>query len=141
MIRLAEITDAENLLILNENFNGKGETTLDNVIKSLENNQQEIVIVAAENNKLVGFVCVQIKRSFCYDNIMPEITEVFVEEGYRRNGIASEMLDFAENYCKEHYNFTHFELLTGVENNEAQTLYNKLGYNDDNELHLSKPIN
>lgn len=98
MIRLAEITDAENLLILNENFNGKGETTLDNVIKSLENNQQEIVIVAAENNKLVGFVCVQIKRSFCYDNIMPEITEVFVVEGYRRNGIASEMLDFAENY-------------------------------------------
>lgn len=121
MIRLAEITDAENLLILNEKFNGKGETTLDNIIKSLKNNQQEIVIVAAENNKLVGFVCVQIKRSFCYDSITPEITEVFVDESYRRNGIASEMLDFAETYCKEHYNFTHFELLTGVENNKAQT--------------------
>lgn len=141
MVRLAEISDAENLMILNDKFNGKGETAIENVIKSLENNKQEIIVVAEEKKILVGFVCVQLKKSFCYNNIIPEITEVFVDEIYRRKGIAGEMISFAESYCKKHYKFTHFELLTGVENNEAQALYKKMGYNDDGELHLSKQIN
>ena len=31
-----------------------------------------------------------------------------------------------------------YELLTGRKNITAQSVYNKLGYEDDNELHLSK---
>lgn len=30
---------------------------------------------------------------------MPEITEVYVVPTYRKRGIASEMITFAENYC------------------------------------------
>lgn len=138
MVRLATVDDAEQLDILNSEFNGNGETTLETIKDSLLNNQQEVVIVADENVLLVGFVCIQIKKSFCYDDYMPEITEVYVRQEYRKRGIASEMIIFAEEYCSKKFPFHKYELLTGKDNFVAQSVYNKLGYKDDGEIHLSK---
>lgn len=140
MIRKATVGDAEQLSVLNDQFNGKGETTIDNIRNSLANNQQEVVIVADENGVLVGFVCVQLKKSFCYDEYMPEITEVYVDPTHRKKGIASKLITFAEDFCTKHYPLHKYELLTGKENLIAQSVYGKLGYTDDNELHLSKRI-
>lgn len=140
MVRIATVNDAEQLSILNNEFNGEGETSIDNIRNSLMNNCQEVVIVADEDDLLVGFVCVQLKKSFCYDDYMPEITEVYVKPTYRKKGIASDMIAFVESYCSKNYSLHKYELLTGKENLVAQALYNKLGYIDDNELHLSKRI-
>ncbi|MBQ6716809.1 MAG: GNAT family N-acetyltransferase [Clostridia bacterium] len=140
MVRIAIANDAEQLSILNDEFNGAGETTLENIRNSLVCNRQEVVIVDDENGALTGFVCVQLKKSFCYDEYMPEITEVYVRPAYRKRGIASRMISFAEDYCRKHYPLHRYELLTGTDNLIAQSLYNKLGYVDDSELHLSKRI-
>lgn len=140
MIRLATIKDAEQLNILNEEFNGKGETILENIKNCLTNNQQEVVVVAEVDDMLVGFVCVQLKKSFCYDDYMPELTEVYVKTEHRKKGIASEMIRFAEGYCSKTYPLHKFELLTGNENNIAQIVYGKLGYENDGEIHLSKRV-
>lgn len=138
MVRIAAVSDAEQLCVLNEAFNGKGETTIENIRKSLLNNQQEVVIVDDENDILVGFVCVQLKKSFCYDEYMPEITEVYVNPDYRKRGIASKMITFAEDYCSKNYPLHKYELLTGKENIIAQSVYGKLGYLDEGEIHLTK---
>ncbi|MBR4049003.1 MAG: GNAT family N-acetyltransferase [Clostridia bacterium] len=140
MVRKATVSDAEQLGILNDEFNGKGETTVENIRESLLNNQQEIVIVDDENGVLAGFVCVQLKKSFCYDEYMPEITEVYVLPEYRKQGIASKMITFAEDYCSMNYPLHRYELLTSEKNLIAQSVYGKLGYTNDNELHLSKRI-
>lgn len=140
MIRIATVNDAEQLNILNNEFNGEGETSIDNIRNSLLNNKQEVVIVADEDDILVGFVCIQLKKSFCYDEFMPEITEVYVKPTYRKKGIASEMITFAETYCSNNYPLHKYELLTGEENLVAQSVYGKLGYVDDKELHLSKRV-
>ena len=73
MVRIATVNDAEQLNILNNEFNGEG-ASIDNIGNSLVSNKQEVVIVADEDDILVGFVCVQLKKSFCYDEYMPEIT-------------------------------------------------------------------
>lgn len=138
MVRIATVQDAEQLEILNNEFNGEGETTLDNIRSSLANNKQEVIVVDEQNGELTGFVCVQLKKSFCYDDYMPEITEVYVKPKYRRNGIARAMITYAEEYCKSHYPLHKFELLTGHENDDAQSVYAKLGYSEDGELHLAK---
>lgn len=39
MVRLATVNDAEQLNTLNNEFNGEGETTLENIINALLNNQ------------------------------------------------------------------------------------------------------
>lgn len=138
MVRLATVNDAEQLNTLNNEFNGEGETTLENIINALLNNQQEIVVVDEEGGVLAGFVCIQLKRSFCYDYYMPEIAEVYVNPAYRRRGIASEMLIFAEDYCAKKYPLHQYELLTGKNNIIAQSAYGNLGYKNDNKIHLSK---
>ena len=138
MVRIATLQDAEQLEILNNEFNGEGETTMDNIRSSLANNKQEVIVVDEQNGELSGFVCIQLKKSFCYDDYMPEITEVYVKPQYRRNGIARAMITYAEEYCKSHYPLHKFELLTGVENDDAQSVYAKLGYSEDGELHLAK---
>ncbi|HKM35368.1 MAG TPA: GNAT family N-acetyltransferase [Lachnospiraceae bacterium] len=138
MVRLAILDDVEQLDILNSEFNGKGETTLENIKDSILNNQQEVVIVADENTLLVGFMCIQLKKSFCYDECMPEITEVYVKQEYRKRGIASEMINFAEEYCSKNYSLHKYELLTGKDNIIAQSVYDKLGYKDEGEIHLTK---
>jgi len=135
MIRTATVHDAEQLLLLNEDFNGKG-TTLEAVVTSLQNNTQEIVIVAEENSTLVGFLCVQIKKSFCYNDYSPEITELYVSPDYRRKGIAISMMEFAETYCKQIYPIHKLELYTGEKNITAQTFYKSLGYAGKLEFHF-----
>lgn len=140
MVRRATENDAESLAALNDEFNGAGETTLAAIRQSLVGNQQEVVVVDDENGVITGFVCVQLKKSFCYDAYMPEITEVYVRPAYRNRGIASRMISFAEDYCRRNYPLHRYELLTGAENRIAQSLYEKLGYSDDRELHLSKRI-
>ena len=140
MVRIATVNDAEQLNILNIEFNGEGEASIDNIRDCLENNIQEVVIVAEEDDMLVGFVCVQLKRSFCYEDYMPEITEVYVRPEYRKRGIAGEMISFAEAYCSKKYPVHKYELLTGKENFVAQSVYSRLGYTDDREIHLSKRV-
>ena len=71
---------------------------------------------------------------------MPEITEVYVKPHYRRNGIARAMITYAEEYCKKRFPLHKFELLTGDENDRAQSVYTKLGYREDGELHLAKRL-
>lgn len=138
MVRIATVRDAEQLEIMNNEFNGEGDTTLDNIRASLADNKQEIVVVDEMNGELTGFVCVQLKKSFCYDEYMPEITEVYVKPQYRRCGVARTMIAYAEEYCKSHYPLHKFELLTGAENDVARIAYAKLGYCEDAELHLAK---
>ena len=141
MARIATVQDVEQLEILNNEFNGEGETTLDSIRNSLANNKQEVIVVDEQNGELTGFVCVQLKKSFCYDDYMPEITEVYVKPQYRRCGVARAMIAYAEEYCKNHYPLHKFELLTGAENDVARTAYAKLGYCEDDELHLAKRFN
>ena len=140
MIRMATAEDARQLEQLNIEFNGQGNANVDRIRDSLLNNKQEVVIVAQEKESLAGFVCVQLKKSFCYDEYMPEITEVYVRPEYRKQGIASAMIAYAEKHCRERYALHKFELLTGKNNTVAQAVYDKLGYRDDKEIHLSKRI-
>ena len=138
MVRIATANDAEQLNILNEEFNGKDETTVEHIKEFLLHNEQEVVVVDDENGVLTGFICVQLKKSFCSDVYTAEVTEVYVNPLHRRRGIASAMITFAEDYCNRNYPLYKFELLTGKENMIAQSVYHKLGYDDDKELHFSK---
>ena len=140
LIRTATLDDAEQLAQLNIEFNGEGETSLENIRDCLANNSREVVIVSEEGGLLSGFACLQLKKSFCYDVYMPEITELYVKAEYRKRGIASAMVQFAEKYCRENVPSRRIEILTGSSNTAAQTAYERMGYREDGEKHLSKKI-
>ena len=79
MIRLASVGDAGELERLNAEFNGKGKTTEESIRASASYKQaRDCHRCGRQRRTLAGFVCVQLKKSFCYDEYMPEITEVYV---------------------------------------------------------------
>lgn len=53
MIHIATIQDAEQLEILNNEFNGAGETTLEHIRSSLADNKQEVIVVDDLNGELM----------------------------------------------------------------------------------------
>ena len=138
LIRRALPDDAGQLSVLNTEFNGAGGPSPDIIRESLRANTQEEVFVAEENGVLTGFLCVQLKRSFCYADVFPEITELYVRTEYRNRGTASSLMKFAEKTCLSEYPMHRFELLTGDDNLRARALYESLGYTQDGEIHLTK---
>lgn len=63
-IRWANGNDAEDLLKLNDAFNGVG-TTLEEVKESLALSN-ELIALAVIDGQAVGFACAQYFKSFCY---------------------------------------------------------------------------
>ena len=139
LIRFAMCSDAVELQGLNELFNGKGCTSAENIKDFLGNNNQEIISVASDRGKIVGFCCGQVFRSMCYTEKHGEITELYVLEEYRRKGIAKKLVFFIEaEFRKQGINGIH--ILTGNDNIEAQCFYRSCGYEDTDEVMLEKEI-
>lgn len=139
-VRKANAEDAQQLAQLNAEFNGEGETSLENIKASLENNKSEIVIVAEEAGAINGFLCLQLKKSFCYDAYMPEITELYVRAEHRKKGIAGAMIAYAELLCASEYPSKEICVVTGAENSTAQTAYERIGFRESGEKYLQKVI-
>ena len=120
MVRLASVGVRESER-LNAGFNGKGKTTEESIRASLLTNRREVVIVADSNGgRLAGFVCVQLKKSFCYDEYMPE-TNGGLCPSNRGQGVAGNADLRAGILQKNIYPLHSFELLTGSDNTAAQS--------------------
>lgn len=135
--RLAQLSDAPQLIHLNDSFNGEGCNSLAAIEESLSSNEQEIVCVAVDGDRLVGFCCGQIFKSMCYRSCYGEITELFVLESHRRRGVASLLMSFME--AAFHKQGIHdFQLFTGKSNNIAQAFYRMRGYVESSEMMFRK---
>ena len=137
IIRKADITDATDLLILNEKFNGTQDITVKMIEESLENNESEIIFVAVINEKAVGFCCVRIYKSFCYSVGYAEISEIYVSEKFQHQGIGTELLTYAEEFLKEK-SIVNIQLFTGEKNYSSQAFYEKNGYTKSAEIMYRK---
>ena len=77
MVRLASVGDVESLSASMQSSTARARLRK-KAFALASTNRREVVIVADGNGgRLAGFV-VQLKKSFCYDEYMPEITEVYV---------------------------------------------------------------
>lgn len=134
-LELATIDDARDLFVLNEEFNGVG-NTMEHIEESLITNENEIVCIARKGEEPVGFICGQIIRSIC-DTNKGEITELYVREQYRRRGIGRRLIEELETVfiARE---VTAVRLETGRDNIGAQTLYKECGYGDSGEMSFNK---
>ena len=137
IIRHAKPSDASELHRLNELFNGEGCNSLENIKERLSSNTLETVCVADDGERLIGFCCSQIFKSFCYPIDYAEITELFVLDECRRHGVGKQLLSFMEAELKKH-GVQHLHILTFKNNNAAKALYHLCGYADTSEMLLDK---
>lgn len=137
IIRLATPEDASQLKMLNDIFNGQNCNTVEGIERSLQTNTQEIVCVAQENDALIGFCCGQLFISMCYDTNYGEISELFVLEEYRRQGVGDTLMIYMEAAFSK-MGAKSYQLFTGANNHSAQSLYRTRGYKQSSELMFRK---
>lgn len=139
LIRLACPADAEALVHLNAAFNGVDDVSAADVRRSLEASG-EIVAVALEDGAPVAFCCAQVHHSFCYPAPVAEVTEMYVDTAFRRQGIAQAMLNFLEAHLRDQYGVDEIHLLTGTSNHPAQSAYRKAGFVMKDEVYMVKTL-
>lgn len=136
-IRAAVEGDAAQLKRLNAEFNDEETVSDESIAHSIRKNDQEQVFLAEIHNQLIGFCCVQLFKSFCYTCNYAEITELYVSEQYRRLGVATQLMEYVQQYYSGQ-KIGGFQLFTGGENTSAQKFYEKLGYQKTNEIMYRK---
>ncbi len=138
-LRIATGEDVGNLFEMNEEFNGKNCTTKELMRSSIDSNEQEVVSISYIDGVAAGFICGQSIRSMCYDKCYVEITELYVREEYRRQGIATKLINYIENIFEER-NIKELKLFTGKDNTAARAFYEKLGYKKIDEVMYKKKL-
>ena len=102
-------------------------------IKERLQNKESIIFAAKIDNHYVGFTqlyptfsSVAMKRAFI-------LNDLFVIEGYRKNGVAKALMDTAFQFAI-HQGARFITLETGANNTKAQALYEKMGMTIDNDV-------
>lgn len=135
VIRLANTYDAEELSLMNYEFNDV-KIRNEQVRNSLRNSD-EIIAIAKVGEKHAGFACAQKFDSFCYEKPQGEITEVYVRKEYRRKGIASAMVEFLEKRLSS-VGVGEVKILTDINNEAAIKTYTLSGYKNKTKVVLKK---
>ncbi|AIQ58544.1 GNAT family N-acetyltransferase [Paenibacillus borealis] len=138
-VRLASLTDAEELSRLNQEFNGGVKRSPAKIIEHLNINRNEWIAVAEISGRIVGFGCAQSLYSFCYDEPYGEITELYVEEAARRQGIAIALISCLEENLRKR-GVRSMRVLTGRRNAAAIRTYEHCNYVKDDEQMLKRNL-
>lgn len=122
-LRLASRRDAKSLSEMNYEFNkvAIGEAAINLKLSR----GHEIVAIAEQDRGTIAFACAQVYDSFCYKTLQAELTELYVRNGFRRNGIGSGLIRFMEDQIAKRHG-RHIHILTGSLNRSAQTLYRRI---------------
>ena len=136
--RAATTDDAADLARLNALFNGVHDTAEELAARLADPRRVETPIVAEASERIVGFAALRLVPCVFYVSSYAELTELFVEEAYRRRGIGRALIAHAERLAREGGAAELF-LLIGPGNHEAQALYRAMGYRD-HDLVLCKAL-
>ena len=89
------------------------------------------ILVAEEDGEILGFAVlhriVRPETPFMYVRDFLDIDEFCVDEGHRRQGVATAMIDFIRGWAKEQ-GFTRLELNMWEFNREALAFYEAAGF-------------
>jgi GNAT superfamily N-acetyltransferase len=127
LIRQAMPADAAALARLNMLFNGGGmapEQVADQLAGAVG---VESAYLAEVDGAAVGFACLRLIPTIFAAAPYGEVTELFVEEAYRRLGIGRALLHRVETIARS-AGVEELFLMTGFKNTTAHHFYHTIGY-------------
>lgn len=137
LVRTAKIEDADALFELNSLF--ENETSIEQIKKSLLENDRETVCIAFIDGISVGYCCGSIVKSMCYKENRADIESLYVKDGFRKRGVGKALMLCMENTLAL-LGIYHFHLNTNLTNKNAQQLYEEIGCEITNEILMHKSI-
>jgi GNAT superfamily N-acetyltransferase len=128
--RVATVDDAVELTRMNAIFNESKDSAEQLAARMTDPRRMETAIIAEVDRKVVGFAAVHLVPSLFYSTPRAEVTEVFVDEAYRRQGVGRALMAHAERFAREG-GAIDLIVLTEFDNHEAQGLYRARGFKND----------
>lgn len=125
--RIATLDDAAELARLNHLFNKFQDTVETMAARLADPRRVETPILAEVDGHVVGFTAVHVVPSVFYPTPRAEVTEMFVEEAYRKRGIGRVLMAHAEQVAREQ-GAVDLLVLTDFKNHAAQGLYRAMGF-------------
>jgi len=123
MIRLGKEDDIDRVLeLFNSSVNLTGninEYNKEDILEYITHDNYRL-FVFEEDNKIVGVISISFGRLSKW----AQVEEIFVDKNYRRNGIATKLMNYIENMFKGR----NVSLIVDEENKEMQELMNKKDY-------------
>ena len=138
-VRVAQMDDAEVLATLSYEFNHV-QVTSNHVFSRLSSGfHTEIVVVGEVDRQVVGFACAQLLISVCYAKPWAELTELYVQEKYRRRGLGRSLVRMVEQMAQQE-GATDLLVHTSALNLAGQALYQSMGYAMQSHVSLQKEL-
>jgi ribosomal protein S18 acetylase RimI-like enzyme len=124
--------DAARIAELNRAFNGV-ETAPAFVVGSFG----ELVLVGELHGTVVGFACLQILQSVCYQHPWAELTELFVSPESRQYGVGNALVEEAKRRAWQE-GCTEIVLRTSLTNVGGRDFFRITGFTETQQLLLRK---
>jgi ribosomal protein S18 acetylase RimI-like enzyme len=87
----------------------------------------ETPVLAELRDAICGFACVRLVPCVLYAEPYAELTELYVEQEFRRRGVGGALVAYAERLAHER-GASDLIIMTGLDNAPAQALYRAMGY-------------
>lgn len=141
-IRNAKISDAEAINKLNLQEMGYDypiENTKEIITKIL-NKETDRIFVASVEDKVIGYIHIN-DYHLLYAPTMKNIMGIAVAKDFRRKGVGSALIAYAERWAKE-TGATAIRLVSGAERCDAHEFYKRLGFsNEKTQIKFIKDLN
>ena len=108
------------------NWDGQKEGFLGDLVESMKDGRTIAEIIKTEAGENIGFFWVYFHGEDP-NFIWAEVKDIYVEQAYRRAGVAAYLMDYAEKTMKAH-GAKVIRSSTGCENIKSQGLHEKIGY-------------
>ncbi len=138
IIRTAQPDDVPEIARLNKLFNGVDEPAANYAVRLVDAHRVDTPILAELDDRAIGLANLRLLPAVFYSEMYAELTELFVEEGYRRHGAGRALVTFAEGMALNG-GAHEMIILTDFYNSTAQALYRALGY-QHRDIALSKRL-
>jgi GNAT superfamily N-acetyltransferase len=130
--------DAPEIARLNKLFNGVDEPA-DNYARRIRDAQRvDTPILAEIDGRVIGLANLRLLPPVFYSEMYAELTELFVEEGFRHHGTGRALVSYAEELALAGC-APEMIILTDFYNGTAQALYRRMGY-EHRDIALSKSL-
>jgi GNAT superfamily N-acetyltransferase len=137
-VRAAQPADAPEIARLNLLFNGVDTPAQDYADRLADARRVDIPLLAEVDGRVIGLANLRLAPSVFYKEPYAELSELFVEEAYRRQGVGQSLVQYAERLAAN-AGAEEMIILTDFYNHSAQMLYFHLGY-QVHDLCVSKPL-
>ena len=127
IVRRATPEDGGEIARLNEAFNDLRATPAQIAAQIIACAGIETMFLAEVDGHVAGMVSLRLLPNICDPIPYAELTELFVEEAYRRFGVGRALVERIEQEAKR-AGATQLVLVTGFKNSRAHAFYHALGY-------------